>query len=151
MKFLWVVACLTAINKAKWSRVRFGVYPMRTIILMQLIIKKCGCFLRRQQFWLGFPWHTGLKGDGVRAAHASDHIHAIMPLSSPTSHARELPNVLLTRTRSQGGATDSQKAQPPDQLFLLIQLDSLCKPGIYAGKPRSREGPAQFVQKFHQR
>lgn len=69
----------------------------------------------------------------------------------PSRHTleRELPNVLLTGTKSEKGATNPQKAQLPDQLFLLIQLDSLCKPGIYAGKPWSHEGPAQFVQKFH--
>ena len=37
-----------------------------------------------------------------------------------------------------------------DQLFLLIRLDSRCEPGIYSGKPQSREGPIQFVQKLHQ-
>ena len=60
--------------------------------------------------------------------------------------ASELPNVLLTWAGSQ----DPQKTQPPDQLFLLIRLDSRCEPGIYSGKPQSREGPVQFVQKLHQ-
>ena len=42
-KFLWVVACLIVMKKAKWFWVRFGEYLMRTI--MQFIIRKCGCFL----------------------------------------------------------------------------------------------------------
>lgn len=46
--------------------------------------------------------------------------------------------------------TDAQKTQPPDQLFLVMQLDRPYKPGIYTGKSWSHEGPAQFVQKFHQ-
>lgn len=92
-----------------------------------------------------------MKCDGVRAACASDHTRAVTPLLTPTSHAGELPNVLLTRARSREGAPSPQKTQLPAQLFPLTQLDSLCKPRIYAGEPQSREGPAQFVQKFYQR